>query len=113
MDVMYAMENSDHPVRLSCKVRKDGSITGDIATRDQFKQLDEFIIGLLGKMVDEIASGVVAPNPYSRGSSHDACRYCPYGSICHSATVADRRNYKTVSAQRFWDEIEKEMSKHG
>ena len=112
-DVLYAMENTDTPTRLSCRRRKDGTVTGDIASREQFKLLSRYVFHLLGKMVDEIASGNVAPNPYTRGSSHNACRYCPYGAVCHAATVEDRRNYKAMSSQRFWDEITKEMNKNG
>jgi len=112
-DVLFAMENSDNPVRLSCKRKKDGTVTGDIATKEQFRLLSRYVFHLLGKMVDEIASGNVDPNPYTRGSSYNACRFCPYGAVCHSATVEDRRNYKTVSSQRFWEEIGKEMESHG
>jgi len=112
-DVLYAMENTDSPTRLSCRRKKDGTVIGDIASREQFKLLSKYIFHLLGKMVDEIASGNVTPNPYTRGSSHNACRFCPYGAVCHAATVEDRRNYKIMSSQRFWDEITKEMSKHG
>ena len=111
-DVLYAMENSDTPTRLSCRRQKDGTVTGDIASRAQFKQLNDYVFRLLGKMVDDIASGNVAPNPYTRGSSHNACSFCPYGTICHSSTVEGRRNYKSMTAQRFWDEIGKEVSKH-
>lgn len=111
-DVLFAMENSDHPVRLSCKRKKDGTVTGDIASREQFKLLNRYVFRLLGKMVDDIASGNVTPNPYTRGSSHNACRFCPYGAVCHAASVADRRNYKTMSSNRFWDEITKEMNQH-
>ena len=53
------------------------------------------------------------PNPYTRGSAHDACRFCPYGPICHPAAVEGRRNYKMMDAQRFWEEIGKEMGEHG
>ena len=112
-DVLYAMENTDQPVRLSCKRKKDGTISGDIATKEQFQLLSKYVFHLLGKMVDEIASGNIDPNPYTRGSSHNACRFCPYGCVCHSATVADRRNYKAVSSQQFWEQIEKEMKNHG
>ena len=110
-DVLRAMEDSDSPIRLSCRRKKDGTVTGDIASREQFKLLRSYVFHLLGEMVDKIASGDVTPNPYTRGSSHNACKFCPYGAICHAATVEDRRNYKTMSSQRFWDEIEKEMSK--
>ena len=112
-DVLRAMEDSDFPTRLSCRRKQDGTVTGDIASREQFKLLSRYVFHLLGAMVDDIASGDVTPNPYTRGSSHNACRFCPYGAVCHAATVKDRRNYKAMSAQRFWDEIEKEMSKHG
>ena len=112
-DILFAMENSDAPTRLSCKKKKDGSITGDIASREQFKLLSRYVFHLLGKMVEDIASGNVTPNPYTRGNSHNACMFCPYGSVCHAATVEDRRNYKVMSSQRFWDEIGKEMGEHG
>lgn len=112
-DVLTAMENTENPVRLSCKRRKDGTVTGDIASREQFKLLSRYVLHLLSKMVDDIASGNVEPNPYTRGSSHNACMFCPYSMICHAATVEGRRNYQAMSASRFWDDVEKEMHAHG
>lgn len=111
--VLQAMEPGEQPVRLCYTVRKDGSYSGDLADRDQLRILEKYVFHILGKLVDEIASGSVEPNPYTRGSAHNACRFCPYGQICHEATVEGRRNYKTMSAQRFWEEIGKEMQKHG
>ena len=64
-------------------------------------------------MVEEIASGNVSPNPYTRGASHDACAYCPYGSICHETAQQGRRNYKAMKPERFWEEIRKEMEPNG
>ena len=107
------MEPGDHPRRLSYNVKKDGSLSGDLADREQLKMLKDYIFKILGKMVDEIASGTVEPNPYMRGSSHSACAFCPYGAVCHKEQVENRRNYKTMTAQRFWEEIEKEVGKHG
>ena len=111
--VLRAMEPSDDPKRLSVKRKKDGSISGDIATSHQFAQLKKYIFHLLEGIVDEIASGNVTPNPYTRGSSHNACQYCPYGAVCRSAEVPGRRNYKTMSADRFWEEIERSEQKNG
>lgn len=111
-DVLMAMENTENPVRTGYRRKKDGSVSGDIANREQFKLLNRYVFHLLGNMVDEISSGNVTPNPYTRGSSHNACRFCPYGAVCHTSTVENRRNYKIMSSQRFWEEIEKEMSRH-
>ena len=111
-EVLQAMEPGD-PVLLSYKLDKDGDLTGDLADREQLKLLKAYIMKLLGNMVDDIASGNVEPNPYTRGTSHNACTFCPYGNICHSEQVPGRRNYKTMKPERFWDEIGKEMDPHG
>lgn len=112
-DVIYAMENKDTPERLCCKRKKDGTLSGDIASKDQFKLLNTYVFHLLRKMVDDIASGNVDANPYTRGSAHNACSFCPYGAVCHSATVDGRRNYKAISSKEFWNQIEKEMRELG
>ena len=111
--VLQAMEPGENPKRLCYTVRKDGTMVGDLADRDQLKLLKAYIFKVLGRMVDEIASGNVEPNPYTRGTSHSACAFCPYGTICHQEAVEGRRNYKAMNAQRFWDEIGKEMDRHG
>ena len=106
--VLQAMEPGEQFSRLCCTVKKDGTLSGDLADREQLKKLEAYVFRIVGKLVEDIASGNVEPNPYIRGSSHDACAWCPYGAICHKDEVEGRRNYKTMTAQRFWEEIGKE-----
>lgn len=110
---LAAMDPDEQMPRLCCGRKKDGTLAGDIASREQMKQLRAYVFRVLSNMVDEISSGVVDPNPYTRGSSHNACAFCPYHSVCHMESVPGRRNYKTMSAQRFWEEIEKVVRLHG
>ena len=112
-EILKAMEPGDPPVRMGYAVRKDGTLSGDLADREQLKQLEGYIFKVLAGMVEDIASGNVQPNPYTRGSSHNACAFCPYGPVCHKNEVADRRNYKAMTAQRFWEEVGKEMAGNG
>jgi len=111
-NVLSAMEPDEVPKR-SYTRKRDGSVVGDFADRKQFRMLKAYVFMLLGKMVDDIASGCVAPNPYTRGSSHSACAFCPYGAVCHQASVEGRRDYRAMPADRFWNEIEKELSNNG
>ncbi len=111
--VLQAMEPGDSPQRMCYTIRKDGSLSGDLADRNQLKLLEAYVFRILGDLVEDIASGNIQPNPYTRGSSHNACAWCPYGNICHETTVEGRRNYKAMTAQRFWEEIGKEMEKYG
>ena len=112
-DVLGAMEPGEKPRRMGYTRNRDGKISGDVASREQFALLKKYLFCLLGEMVDQIASGEVTPNPYTRGSSHNACTFCPYGEVCHWAEVEGRRNYKAMTADRFWDEVEKEMKDRG
>ena len=111
--VLQAMEPSETPRRLCYTIRKDGTMVGDLADREQLKMLKAYVFKILGQMVDEIASGNVEANPYTRGTSHSACDYCPYGAVCHKETVEGRRNYKTMKPERFWEEIGKELGTNG
>ncbi len=106
--VLQAMEPGETPRRMDYGVKKDGSLSGDVASREQLALLKNYIFQTLSAMVEDIASGNVEPNPYTRGSSHDACAFCPYGAVCHKDSVEGRRNYKAMTAQRFWEEIGKE-----
>jgi ATP-dependent helicase/nuclease subunit B len=112
-DALKAMDPTEKMDRLNCKRNKDGELVGDVADRIQMKQLKQYVMALLRRMVDDIASGNVQPNPYTRGTTHDACTFCPYGSVCHKEYVTGRRNYKTMTQERFWDEIGKEVGKDG
>ena len=111
--VLQAMEPGESPQRMCYTIRKDGSLSGDLADRDQLKLLEAYIFRYLGKMVEDIASGNVEANPYTRGSSHNVCSFCPYGAVCHEAEVEGRRNYQAMKPQRFWEEVEKEMKNYG
>ena len=111
--VLQAMEPGESPQRMNYAVRKDGSRSGDLASREQLGMLKVYVYKVLRDLVNDIASGNVMPNPYTRGSSHSACAFCPYGAVCHQDEVSGRRNYKTMTAQRFWEEIGKEGKDHG
>lgn len=99
--------------RLCASRKKDGSISGDLADREQMKMLREYIFRWLAEMVNDIASGNVEANPYTRGTSHDACAFCPYGSICHKDSVKGRRNYRAVKPEEFWERVEIGVKRHG
>ncbi len=111
-DVLRAMEPAEKPKRLPYAVKKDGTTSGDLADRQQMALLKSYVFILLARMVDDIASGCVDPNPYTRGGRHNACAFCPYGAICHDATVSDRRDYAAMTAEEFWNRVEKEASRH-
>lgn len=111
--VLSAMGPEETAFRMPFSRKKDGTVSGDVADSKQFELLKCYIFNLLKKMVDDIQSGNIEPNPYTRGSSHNACTFCPYGAVCHSASVENRRNYKAMSAQQFWECVQQEVTQDG
>ena len=111
--VLCAMDTDETYQRMPIQTGKDGSVSGDIASSGQFSDLKKFVFSTLRNMVDEISSGNISANPYGRGSEFDACTYCPYGTICHKNLVTERRNYKAISRQEFWEKVDTEVNKHG
>lgn len=112
-DAIAGMDPSEDMARVCCGKNKDGQLTGDIADRSQWNLLKQYVFRLLGNMVDQIAQGDITPDPYTRGSSHNACTFCPYGDICHKDSVPGRRNFKAVKPQQFWEDVKREVEKHG
>lgn len=111
--VLLAMQPDGTPKRLDFSAKKDGTITGSVATREDFAVLEKYIMMLLRQIVDDISSGDVTANPYTRGSSHNACSYCPYGQICHPEQVEGRRDYAAMRADEFWERIRKKVNEYG
>lgn len=111
--VLEAMASDDAAFRMPFKRRKDGTLVGDIANTEKFALLKKYVFNLLNALVDDIASGNIEANPYTRGNNHNACAFCPYGTICHQSTVENRRNYKSISANEFWEYVQQEVSKNG
>lgn len=110
---LAAMDKRDDAPTLGLKTRKGAAPATNLADGEQLKLLREYVFKLLASLVDQIASGKVDPNPYYRGSEKNICSFCPYAVVCHKDSVADKRNYKAIDPQRFWEEIRKELNRDG
>jgi len=109
LDILNAMQPKEGLQKLDCRVNKEGKLTGAVASREQFRQLEKYITQLLSQMVDTISSGNVEANPYTRGNNHNACSFCPYHQICRPEQVEGRRDYSTMSSADFWERIERSV----
>ena len=112
-DVLLAMEPDTPFRRLPCKQNKNGEIVGDVASKEQLQDLKKYIKMFLSALLDDLSEGNVEPNPYMRGRNSGACIYCPYTSICAQLEIPGMRNYETVKAERFWDDVHKEVHRYG
>ena len=111
--VLAAVEPEGAPKRMTARIDEEDAKCRFVADRDQMKQLRAYVFHVIRKLISQIASGNVDPNPYRRGSAHDACRFCAYKTVCNDRTVRGVRNYEETDAERFWQEIGKELKQDG
>ena len=118
-EVLRAMEHSalETPCYLSISVKKDGTLSGDIATAAQLGHLGRYVDRLLHQIAGEIAHGNIDADPYARGPQDSACTYCAFASACYFDESRDKRRqlHKTDSGE-FWAMLEKENgeeARHG
>lgn len=105
--LLRAMEDfEEQPVFLPCRIGKDGMFQGDLATAEEMRLLRNHVRETLGNILDAILEGDVHPNPYFRGSERSACRFCPFGTVCHlDSCDPELRYFAEKKAKEFWKRL--------
>ena len=112
-EILQAMEHGERPEYLPLQRKKDG-LTGDLATREQFAQMERFVELSLQRLTDSMLSGQVAPDPLIRGPKVSSCKYCDYQDTCHQDLGGLRQRYcSSVEAEQFWNEVERRIRDAG
>ncbi len=116
-EILNAMEPAGEggyrflPLRVS---KKTGEITGDaLASAERLGRLGQHIQKILGDICQELASGNIAADPFWRGPDQNACRFCEYAEACcfEEGRGGDCRRWLAgVSAEEFWENLEKERT---
>jgi len=106
--LLRAMENfADQPEYLPCKADKEGTLKGDLATKEQLKLLRSHVDDTLRKITDSILAGEVRPDPYFQGSERSACRFCRFSAVCHLDSCDPQiRHFASKKADEFWKRLE-------
>lgn len=97
------------PLKVS---RSTGQITGEaLASAEQLGKLGKHVQRVLEDICRELAGGSIAADPFWRGPEKNACRFCDYAAACHFEPGRGgdcRRWLPHVSAEEFWEQVEKE-----
>ena len=109
--VLQAMEHDalEAPSYLPIAVKKDGTVTGSIASEGQFEKLSRYVDRVLREIADEVFSGNIDADPYARTPQQSACTYCEFASACHfeEGSGSDRMEYiKATKSDEFWQHID-------
>lgn len=115
--VLQAMEHGApaQAVYLPVGSRKDGTLTGSLATAEQLGKLGRHVDRVLRQIAGEIRRGNISADPCAYGAEKDACTYCPYRTVCCFDERYDRHRYLQKTDEKdFWQMMdEREEGAHG
>ena len=109
-EVIQKMDRS--LVSLPVTYNKDGSFRkgSSVATREQFRLLNEYVKRKISDIRGEILSGDTEVSPYELGK-RTACTYCSYQGVCgfdRKIPGYEYRRLKQFSDQEIWNHLEEE-----
>jgi ATP-dependent helicase/nuclease subunit B len=110
-EVLQAMEHGalEAPVFLPVAVRRDGSLTGDVASAVRLGRLSRYVDKVLHQIARELRQGNIDADPCTRGRDDSACTYCPFAAACYFDENRDRRHYlHRPTREEFWEFIDAE-----
>lgn len=90
-------------------LKKDGSVSkgmSSVINRDELKDLRQFVRAKHRQAGEGILSGDTSISPY-RLKQTTACDYCPQKSVCQFDTTDLQQHYRTLSAKKSDEVIEK------
>ena len=109
--VLQAMEHSalESPCYLPIAVKRDGAVTGRLASAEQLGKLSKYVDHILHEITQEVFAGNIDADPYARTPQQSACTYCEFASACHfeNGCGSDRMEYiKATKNDEFWQYID-------
>lgn len=106
-------EDPENPRFMPYKVSQRSGVSGDLADSRQMVLLERHVIRTVGAMADQMAEGLVTPDPVVRGQN-SPCRYCEYTAVCHrDLGLQQPRALAETRASEFWEKLEREEENHG
>ena len=111
--VLQAMEHDalHEPHFLPLQVKKDGSISGSIASAAQLGKLAKHVEKQLHEIAKEIRDGNIDADPCCKNEEDTPCRYCDWASACHFADGKSGDRLRLIQPLRndeFWKLMEEE-----
>lgn len=112
-EVLSAMEHESmqEPHYLPIRVRRDGSLSGSIASAAQLGKLGQYVEKLLHQISREVRQGNIDADPCCHSEEDSYCQYCDWADACHfqDGRDGDHLHYiLPVKAEAFWSMLEEE-----
>jgi ATP-dependent helicase/nuclease subunit B len=117
-EIAYAMEHELNGKYIPVKVKKNGELTGQLATLEELGQIHKKINSLIVQMGMNLHTGKIDRNPVKNKNHKNTCDYCDYADVCANVKNIDNNivpdmtdsEVKEILAKEYGDNAEMDES---
>ncbi len=109
-DIAAAMENELLGKYIPVKVKKDGTLTGKLATLEELGLMHKKINSLVAQMGMALHNGKIAHNPVKDKNHSNTCQYCDYADVCANRRVIENRVLDDLTDNEVKSQLAKEFN---
>lgn len=106
-EIAYAMEHELNGRYIPVKVKKNGDLTGHLATLEELGFMHKSINQLISQMGFDLHTGKISRNPVKNSTHKNTCEYCDYQDVCANARSIENR----IAVEMSDDEVKKQLIK--
>ena len=108
-DIARAMEHSLAGKYIPVKEKKDGELTGKLASLEELGKIHKKINSLVTQMGMELHSGNISHNPIQDKNHKNTCEYCDYQDVCSNRRSIEKRILPELTEEEVKEELSKEF----
>ncbi len=107
-EIAYAMEHELNGKYIPVKVKKDGQLSGHLASLEELGMIHRKINELITQMGVELHMGKICRNPIKSSTHNNTCEYCDYQDVCANTKVIENRMAIEISDEEVKAQLKKE-----
>ena len=109
-EIAAAMENELLGKYINVKMKKDGTLSGSLATLEELGLMHKKINSLVANMGMELHKGKIAHNPVKDKNHTNTCQYCDYADVCANRRIIENRLLDDLTESEVKSQLAKEFN---
>ena len=108
-DIARAMEHNLGGKYIPVKEKKNGELTGKLASLEELGRMHKKINSMVIQMGMELHKGNISHNPIHDKNHKNTCEYCDYQDVCSNRRSIEKRILPELSEETVKAELSKEF----
>lgn len=107
-EIAYAMEHELSGKYIPVKVKKNGDLSGHLASLEELEMIHKKINQLISQMGFDLHMGKISRNPIKSSTHKNTCEYCDYQDVCANTKIIEKRTAIEISDEEVKAQLKKE-----